>query len=348
MIAFVHPDAVPCSEIFRELGYEVQIRETPFNVTDIKGEFLREHIVKSGCCGEREYLKLYSYRLTDYPIVVHLDLDSLILRPLDDLFLAMLGEGGGRRKDEGGGGDDWGETVVAKAARSRVPVMFDNPLPPSSSIDAYFTRDYNMVHPGHKHVGVQGGFLVIRPNVDAFDEYVNIVIEGKFVKGGGWYGEYGGYFGAQQIQGICSFYYDYKHPGTGVELNRCYYNAMADSPRQDVRGVSRCRDGREDCQDCRNTPIEEIKSVHFTLCSKPWKCPLMHGGSKDLCAKFHAEWFRVREDLDRTRAKEGGWEYSNPGGKEKPEIFRGYCNGPHEGGYVPIGGGGHAASNFTT
>ena len=47
-------------------------------------------MVKSGCCGDKEFLKLYSYTLVDYPIVVQLDLDSLIVQPLDDLFDAMF------------------------------------------------------------------------------------------------------------------------------------------------------------------------------------------------------------------------------------------------------------------
>ena len=326
MIAFVHPNAESCSHIFSELGYTIQIRETPFNVTDIRGEFLREHVVKSGCCGEKEYLKLYAYTLLEYPIVIHLDLDSLILRPLDDLFVAMLGTNGG------------GHTRDVKEARSRISVMFNNALPESKDLDAYFTRDYNMINPGHKHVGVQGGFLIVKPNMDAFHEYVNIVLEGKFFQGSGWEGKgYGGYFGAQQIQGICSYYYDYKHPGTGVELNRCYYNAMADSARQSSSG--KCRDGRDDCQDCTITPIEDVKSVHFTLCSKPWKCPggtTGNSNTKTICAKFHAEWFRIREHLERKTAMEEGREYSNPGGSYKPEIFHGYCKSNGERGYIPL------------
>lgn len=329
MIAFVHPNAESCSNVFKELGYTVQIRETPFNVTDIKEQFLREHVVKSGCCGEKEYLKLYAYALLEYPIVIHLDLDSLILKPLDDLFLAMLGGGGG------GGGipEEMAE------ARSRIPVMFNDPLP-TPSIDAYFTKDYNMINPGHKHPGVQGGFLVVKPNMNAYHEYVNIVKEGKFFGPSGWERTgYGGYFGAQQIQGICSFYYGYKHPGTGVELNRCYYNAMADAPRQSSSG--KCRDGREECQDCRETPIEEVKSVHFTLCSKPWKCPLwvgQNGATKNICAEFHQEWFRIREDLERKTAAEEEMEYKNPGGTYKPEVFHGYCRSNGERGYIPISG----------
>lgn len=337
MIAFVHPNAESCSQIFTELGYTVQIRETPFNVTDIKMKFLREHVVKSGCCGEKEYLKLYAYTLLDYPIVVHLDLDSLVLKPMDDLFLAMLGG-----DDDGGTGQAPSSKRELIGARSRIPVMFNEPLP-TKSIDAYFTRDYNMVQPGHKHPGVQGGFIVVKPNMVAFHEYVDIVLEGRFFQGSGWEGKgYGGYFGAQQIQGICSFYYDYRHPGTAVELNRCYYNAMADSPRQSGKGKSagKCRDGREECQDCRVTPVEEVKSVHFTLCTKPWKCPAwvgLNASTRTQCAKFHSEWFRIRQDLDQNMARQGGKEYKNPGGTYKPEVFRGYCTSNGERGYISIG-----------
>ena len=193
-------------------------------------------------------------------------------------------------------------------------------------------------------MGVQGGFLIVKPNMDAFHEYVDIVKEGRFFQGSGWEGKgYGGYFGAQQIQGICSFYYDYRHPGTAVELNRCYYNAMADSPRQAAKGKTepgKCRDGRDECQDCRETPLEEVKSVHFTLCSKPWKCPIRAGQTdltKDICAKFHSEWFRIREDLDRRRALAEGEAYKNPGGGHRPDVFYGYCKSNGERGYIAIG-----------
>ena len=125
-----------------------------------------------------------------------------------------------------------------------------------------------------------------------------------------------------------------------MELNKCYYNAMADSPRQGEGPNGKCRDGKADCQDCRLTPIEEITSVHFTLCTKPWKCPYWVGQSdktKDICAKFHGEWFRIRQDYDMRRALEEGMEYKVPEGKHKPEVFRGYCTSNGERGYIPIG-----------
>ncbi|KAK1745682.1 glycogenin [Skeletonema marinoi] len=313
LIVFVHPNARACSDIFEELGYEIQIRDTPFKVADIKSEWLQEHIVKTGCCGEKEYLKLYSYIQFDYPIVIHLDLDSLILKPMDDLFDVMLAD------------KLIGKEESIESARKRVAVMHDNPLPQS---------DYNMINPGKKHVGVQGGFLIVRPNQAAFDEYIKIVLSGNFRSGGGWGGQYGGYFGAQQIQGICSYFYDKKHPGTGVELNKCYYNVMADPPRQNE--VGKCRDGREECQDCRDTPLEEIYSVHFTLPKT------VEMSQKAMCSKFHGEWFRIREDLERVRALErnvGGSEvgdYAKPKGPHMPEIFRGFCKSGQASGYIPL------------
>ena len=341
MIAFVHPSAAHCSHIFTTLGYTILIRDTPFNISDIQGEFLREHIGKSGCCGEKEYIKLYSYTLVDYPIVVHLDLDTLLLQPLDDLFLAMLGN------DNNNDGDDENETL-----QSRIPVMHNKSLPTDTkSIAAYFTRDYNMINPGHKHVGVQGGLLIVKPNMNAFNEYIAIVLKGKFANGAGWYdhkgGEtYGGYFGAQQIQGIVSFYYDYYHPNTGVELNRCYINAMADAPRNH-KGL--CRDGQLSCEDCRLTNVNDIMSVHFTLCNKPWKCPFVSTSSTSqqevICSKFHTQWFRIRHDLEKTlitatptpTIQHDGNEYTSLGqGKYMPEVFHGYCNSHGERGYIPL------------
>ncbi len=160
MILFVHKDAVECSEPFKKLGYEIQVKDTPINVSEIKGDFLREHVANtgvlfsqvmvnfesivvlyfelnsirnliisiSGCCGEKEYLKLYSYTLMEYPIVVHLDLDSLILQPFDDLFDAML-----------------------DGKIDALPVMHNKSIP--EDIRAFYTKDYNMIHPKHKVSG---------------------------------------------------------------------------------------------------------------------------------------------------------------------------------------------------
>ena len=70
------------------LGWIIFEAPEPIALTDIgqPGEFLREHIAGSGCCGARELLKLYAWTLTDYHRVVHLDMDSLVLQNMDELF----------------------------------------------------------------------------------------------------------------------------------------------------------------------------------------------------------------------------------------------------------------------
>ena len=37
------------------------------------------------CCGASEFIKLHAYTLTEYHRVVHLDVDTLLLHPLDRL-----------------------------------------------------------------------------------------------------------------------------------------------------------------------------------------------------------------------------------------------------------------------
>jgi len=43
-----------------------------------------------GCCGACELLKFRMFELTQHALVVHVDLDSLLLQPLDELFDAMV------------------------------------------------------------------------------------------------------------------------------------------------------------------------------------------------------------------------------------------------------------------
>lgn len=187
----------------------------------------------------------------DHPVVVHMDLDTLVLQPLDDLFDFMLG----KTKDT-----------------SQVTVMWKNkPIP--EQINAAFTRDYNMANPDSKYQPVQGGFLALRPSMDTYTAFCDIIREGDFRQHGGWGGKVGPFYGSMTFQGIIPYYYDYLHPGTAVELNRCVYNQMCDNPRTKrtendiVHGD--CQTGEDDCEDCRSRPLEEVTTNHFTLCQKP-------------------------------------------------------------------------------
>lgn len=329
LFAFVHPEAEKCSGPLKTLGYDVMIKDIPLDTSAIKGEFLREHVVRSGCCGAKEFLKLYTYTLTDYPVAVHLDLDALILKPFDVLYDAMI---------EG--------TEEQKIKIQQL--SHDKKLKVPHQIDAFLTRDYNMISPGKKNVGAQGGFLIFRPSMDAFNENVQVILEGDFKKGRGWGGTHGGFFGAQQIQGLTPYFYDILHPNTAVELNRCYFNSMNDNPKQKMRktGEEKCRTGEPTCEDCRKTNFDDIYSVHFTICQKPWECHLHFSElnsqreEKKLCHHFHKSWFKIRKDLEHSYLPTILPNYESAA-RENPDealnkFSQGFCKHGSNQGYLPI------------
>jgi len=317
LYAIYHPDAEACALPLQDLGYTLLKRDTPVAVAEIQGDFLRSRIEKNGCCGEKELIKLEAYTLTEYPIVVHLDLDVLVLKPLDTLFDLML------------------DRPVDPQERDALTMWKDKPA--VRKIDAFFTMDYNMVGPQVEYKPVQGGFLVTRPSMKVYEEYRSIVRKGDFQDGKGWGGKVGPFHGSMTFQGIVPYYYNVLHAGTSIELNRCIYNQMCDNPRlgKTVNDVvsGNCRTGEEDCQDCRSAPLESVVTAHFTLCQKPWWC-LSH--SQDaiqhrLCRKLTHEWYTIRSEL------EVSWGRSGRGsGSFEESVFLGYCTKHGKDGYLPI------------
>lgn len=313
LFAIVHPSAMSCAAPLADLGYTILQREVFVKVGDIQGDFLRQKIVVNGCCGEKELLKLEAYTLTDYPIVVHLDLDVLILKPLDELFDAMLL------------GKPLAEGSLMK------PHKADDP------INAFFTLDYNMAKPKTQYKPVQGGFFVTRPDMEVYREFQQIVLKGDFREGRGWGGAVGPFYGSMTFQGLIPYYYNYLHPGTSVELNRCVYNQMSDNPRTgktiNEKPSGECRTGESDCEDCRVRPIEDVVTTHYTVCQKPWHC-LPHESDSiqhRLCRQLHREWYRIRADLEKSwgRSGEGSASY-------RKDQFFGYCKTSGKKGYLPI------------
>ena len=126
---------------------------------------------------DKEFVKLHAYTLVQHEVVVHLDLDTLILRPLDDLFDVMID---GVNKDK--------EDTNGEQQQTTIEVAFHDPLPTKQPINAFFTRDYNMAHRGMKHAGVQGGFLVLRPSMEVYEEFRTVIRKGDFRSSGGWGG----------------------------------------------------------------------------------------------------------------------------------------------------------------
>ena len=307
MVAFVHPIASECAAELEQLGYEVQMRETPVDISKTKNRRFYDRVTNpnSGCCAEREFLKLYAYALTDYPIVVHLDIDSVVFKPLDDIFDPMLLPTDATKHVAGG---MWMKNVT-------------------HPINSYFTRDYPMTKSrslDRNKVGMQGGFWVVRPDQAVFDKFCEIILDGDFEPGRGWGNHtysFGGFFGAAQIQGIVPYFFGRFEPNTYLELNRCYYNQMADNPYRTNDGT--CLTNEETCQDCREVPVSDIYSFHFTVCLKPWWCPFNH--HLPLCHQVHHEWHRIRFDLEKAwgRVDKPAKDPNVPSDKEA--YFFGHC-----------------------
>jgi len=314
MIAFVHEDAEPCSSSLQALGYEIRPSPSPVSLEEIRNPDYAKIIRNSGCCGEKEFIKLYAYTLTDYPIVVQLDIDTLVLKQMDPLLDAML------------------------LPKRPIPsIMWPNTT--GETVHAFFTRDYNQNgkkgprRPPNK-IQVQGAFLIVRPNREVFEEYLQLIKNGQFVPGKGW-GDQGwggvqaGQGGSDRFQGIVSYYYSGLHPDTAVELNPCHFNQNAGKPRQ--RRQCTTTKPEEDCEDCRLTNLSDIVSVHFGGCRKPWECPW--DGKKqpqrwstrgEACKRFHREWHRVRRSLDGNHRME---EYTDEGTVDAPDNITAYYYG---------------------
>ena len=194
-----------------------------------------------------------------------------------------------------------------------------------------------MVGPKRQYKPVQGGFLVLRPDMNVYQEFVDIIRKGDFREKGGWGGIVGPFYGSMTFQGIVPYFYDVLHPSEAVELNRCVYNQMCDNPK-DKRTVNdipqgTCRTNEDDCEDCRNRALEDVVTTHFTLCQKPWLCLPQDNDviQQHLCRKLHHEWHRIRADLEE------GWGRSKMGdGNYQKEHFFGHCTALGTKGYLPI------------
>jgi hypothetical protein len=256
LYAIYHPNAVSCASTLAPLGYTLLERETPVQVSEIQGEFLRSKIEQNGCCGEKELIKLHAYTLDQHPVVVHLDLDTLVLQPLDALFDIMLHV---PKSPLPPSFHHLQQAVMwPNEAATKQLLSSDGSPNNHGTINAFYTIDYNMARPQNKIKPVQGGFLVLRPDRAVYQEYVDIVKKGDYQPGTGWGGVVGTFYGAMTFQGIIPYYYNVLHPGQAVELNPCVYNQMAINPRtgKTINDVvsGDCRTGQAECEDCRSRP----------------------------------------------------------------------------------------------
>ncbi len=291
-----------------------------------------------------ELIKLATYKL-QHEIAVHLDLDTLVTNPFDELYNVMhfppnTDEGKQARKElvEVVAPTDFNRRSSGHPSRGSVNVTTAQEMLSNIVVDAFYTKDYNMIDPSKKghveHVGVQGGFLVVRPSMKTYLKLRDMVYSGEFYHGRngittGWFKSgYGAHiWGSMTIQGLLGHFFDHIDMEHSVELNRCRYNNIADNarvsslnksskfprgtlidqarneslPRYNYKDVH-CRDGRVNCDDvdCQRVPIEKTRMVHYTYCKSPLKCNdcnYMETYKDVTCYSFIKEWFRVRSTL---------------------------------------------------
>ena len=257
------------------------------------------------------------------------------------------------------------DSPEGQEARGRIELQHpEDGLP--DVIDAYFTRDITSSQPWEKVQGVQGGFLVARPSKAVLQKYIEFIREGNYSGGrsakSGWGNlGYGGFQGAMAYQGVVAYYYDQFHPTKAVELNVCRWNQVV----ADViwRGPAKmehhmqCREYPKDgnfegntvCEDCRVTPVELTKTVHYTACKKPWECHVPHPRKAHdekqqyrldnltnitTCGNLFSKWFDLRLDFEAQLEAASGVKPSERKGSFHTDFFRGYCLGP--GGYIAM------------
>jgi hypothetical protein len=351
MYAILHPDG-GCLEhvdLLHSLGYIPLIKPTPVNISAITtNDWYKSHVEGENCCGSAEFIKLYAYTLTDHPVSVHWDLDVAVLKPLDDLYDAIIYNA---------------DSDTGRQARARLQRQHPTSKLPDT-IDAFFTRDVTSSTPWEQVHAVQGGFVVARPSHQTFQRYQDFIMEANYTPGrgptSGWGGlGYGGFQGAMAYQGVLAYYYDIVDPGHSVELDVCRWNQVV----ADViwRGPNRmehegqCRHYPEpgvdfannrpelgQCEDCRVLPIEETSTVHYTACKKPWECEIPFPRVPNEKRKKHAyrlreltnvttcgllfrKYFDFRKDIEDRIAKVTGTPQTQYSGNFYPEHFLGYC-----------------------
>jgi len=312
-----------CVNLLEQFGYEVLLLDLPINETLITNKPYLTYLHTNGCCGAHEFIKLYAYTLTKYPLVIHLDLDTMLLQPLDDLIDSFILEGEANRN----------------VARSKLQIMRPTQTGgKTNTIQAMFTRDYQQVFmalrasTNYKHIPIQGGFFAVVPNQTVFDILIDMVHTANYTITGGWGGimHTTSCWGDPQIQGLLGYYYSFIQPDQGLELHNCYYNNILSEPIWD----GTCIPQVEPCIDCRKVPPQEVKLSHPIFCHKPWSCPRWEKeGKKHFPRATPCRWYLNKWYLTRKQVEEGWsmnhqrkWNKTVADGEFMTDIFLGYCH----------------------
>jgi len=263
MVAIVHPKIGIRKEL-HAFGFRVIERDVPVDVDKIQNDYYKKELIKSGCCAEKEFLKLWAFMLFDYDWVLHLDSDALVLQNIDELF-------------------------------------FDDSFTFAFTYDyAMDSRGKSKDSKGAPPV--QGGLMLVKPDEGVFNQIVETAHEGDFRPGTGWAGSKIGWcWGGQTIQGIMAYYANaLAETGSTKQLDICTYNNMAQQFRKECPKEQpfKCGLEEDDSVGCSDVKWEQAKTFHFTECPKPWGCHTNSGGH-EICRKATEMWWDRRQDLQK-------------------------------------------------
>jgi hypothetical protein len=105
------------------------------------------------------------------------------------------------------------------------------------------------------------------------------------------------------------------------------------------------RKPESECENCQETPIQNIYTVHFTsTCGKPEYCPSEH--RIDLCLELILRWHDVRKSLeDEWMDKYPMYDpmlysvdpmSSSPAEKDMVDKYHGHCRSEGRDGFIPL------------
>lgn len=170
-------------------------------------------------------------------------------------------------------------------------VVLDTDLLLASNIDDLLARDTGLLFSFDRPMGkvgdyycTQGGFFVLRPSLEIYQRFRELIMEGDFRGSTGWKGIVGWCWGGQTIQGLMAYAAVSFMKHEAEEVDSCVVNSM---------GMDKNKNG----DDCGSYPADKVQIFHFTACPKPWTC--ISAGSA-LCREMSRRWLKARAEVRLT------------------------------------------------
>lgn len=270
MYAAVHPKATVCTDratgkvidrvsVLEDLGYKVKICHEPVYIKEVRGLEFLQYARNDGYYGIRDYIRLNAFNLVEHPVVVVLDLTTLILQPMDQLFAPLIGV--------------------------------------ETSMKAFYAKDYSAVTVQTLQTGID--FLIAKPSVSVYDELIGRLREERFQGEKGWGGlGFGGFNGAMTTGGLLRFFYEHMHSGAADELDSCIVNHNED-PYIAVDGVLKCRNVNtcQDCRSSAMDDIK-VASFTVCNAPWSCEEHDSRRNENRLCFLYGLTWFDHRKELE--------------------------------------------------